>query len=339
MLETLVGLICLLGISNGAIPVNSKMKTFAFAIKNGHIVANEEQLVYSNINGPGVITEQSFVAGYNEDTIIRYYIDGDTKATIETNLLMLLGTGSTWSQSNLITPWGNKNIGHNAHNGGFYNTIRIPFQTSINITITNTFTSTFWFIIRGILNHQIIIGDLLLPKNTKLKLYKNENLIVNRFDYINVATINNISGLLYMTTFYGNSTDFTYLEACIRCKIDNDSEYQFLSSGTEDYFLSAYYFNNGTYTNQNAGLTWKQKPGQMSAYKYFEFDPILFTNSLELLWRNNENITGTSMDCPNKWPKYISNNINNQVNNNKIPQANSFVVVNTYAWVYEYELE
>ena len=44
-------------ISNG-ITLNRKMKSFANAIKNGHITANIETTVFYNNNGPGVVTEQ-----------------------------------------------------------------------------------------------------------------------------------------------------------------------------------------------------------------------------------------------------------------------------------------
>ena len=88
-------------------------------------------------------------------------------------------------------------------------------------------------------------------------------------------------------TFGGDSSDFTYLEGCFRAEID-DKPMQFLSSGTEDLFLSASYFNAGFFHDNHAGLTCRTGAGKMSAYKFFEEDPVLFSKSLKLSWRNGE---------------------------------------------------
>ena len=62
-------------------------------------------------------------------------------------------------------------------------------------------------------------------------------------------------GMLFLTTFSADSASFRYLEACWRLNIDNFNANKtvMLSSGTEDYFLSAFYFNVGTYHGDEAG--------------------------------------------------------------------------------------
>eukprot|EP01083_Nonionella_stella_P228807 810590_1 len=152
-------------------------------------------------------------------------------------LLIGHGIGFTYADANKDVPWATKRIGHNAANGALFNTYRIPFQKSINITILNQKTATFWYIVRGVLNYPVIIGDLLLPADTKLRLYKQENIILQPYDFITIANITGTAGLLFMTTFVANSSDYNYLEACVRMKIDGESNYQFLSSGTEDFFF------------------------------------------------------------------------------------------------------
>jgi hypothetical protein len=75
----------------------------------------------------------------------------------------------------------------------------------------------------------------------------------------------------------------------------------FLSSGAEDYFLSAFYFDEGLFKTPNSGLTYYDTLGTMSAYKMHERDPVLFNDGLILTFRNMENTTGCGeMDlCPN----------------------------------------
>ena len=97
------------------------------------------------------------------------------------------------------------------------------------------------------------------------------------------------------------SSELTFLEGCFRAFIDGSNKTMWLSSGTEDFFLSAYYFNAGTFQAPNSGLTYIDK-GRVSAYKFFENDPLLFSKSLDLWWRCSDlDITKDKHGCPNRW--------------------------------------
>ena len=120
----------------------------------------------------------------------------------------------------------------------------------------------------------MVVGDLLLPKTAKLKLYKNVNVLLKPLEFLTLASVSNVAGLISQVTIAANSTDYNYLEACLRVIVDG-GDTNFLSSGTEDFFLSAYYFNKGIYHMDNSGLTSKTGKGQMSAFKFFENDPLL----------------------------------------------------------------
>jgi hypothetical protein len=69
------------------------------------------------------------------------------------------------------------------------------------------------------------------------------------------------------------------------------------SSGTEDYFLSASYFDEGTFASSQAGLTWKNAvgSGDLSMYKTHTRDLVPFHGGMQYMWRNNEN----GQSCPN----------------------------------------
>eukprot|EP00486_Rosalina_sp_Unknown_P014199 CAMPEP_0201589568 /NCGR_PEP_ID=MMETSP0190_2-20130828/168252_1 /ASSEMBLY_ACC=CAM_ASM_000263 /TAXON_ID=37353 /ORGANISM="Rosalina sp." /LENGTH=121 /DNA_ID=CAMNT_0048044009 /DNA_START=180 /DNA_END=545 /DNA_ORIENTATION=- len=120
-------------------------------------------------------------------------------------------------------------------------------------------------------------------------------------------------------------------------KVDGEANYQFLSSGTEDYFLSAFYFDAGIYQDNDAGLTYKGNPGMISAYKFFEEDPIMFTKEFQLVWRNMERTTGSSDSCPTKFPSDVNTTTGQSDNGMKEPEV-APATVTTYAWVYEYTL-
>jgi len=263
------------------------------------------------------------------------YIDGEAAASIDFLLLKGHGIGFTYSSENNVANWGTKRIAQNAAQGGLFNTYRVPFGKSIKITCTPTPSSsgTFWYIVRGVENFPIVLGDLQLPTNTRLKLYKNENVTLTPLEFITLANVTGIAGAVLQVFMQASSSDFNYLEACYRVKIDGATDYMWLSSGTEDFYLSAYYFNRGLYHDDDAGCTYKANPGAMSAYKFFEMDPILFTNSLVLVTRCGET-QGDAQGCPNTYPPNNPKEDTKDFLNLKL--ANT--VVTTYVWVYEYTL-
>ena len=242
-------------------------------------------------------------------------------------------------------PWGKKRIGHLASGGGLYNTYRVPFQKSIKISFVPKGRGAFWFFVRGVENYPIIIGDIELPKDAKLKLYKLENVTMQPFEYALLASTKDKAGMLYQVTMATKSETFGALEACFRAVIDSGN-IQYLSSGTEDLFLSAYYYDQGIYHTSHAGLTYKEWPGTMSAYKFFEDDPVLFTKSFKLIWRSGERVDNecflakergckiengqTKCKSPNDTSEFAV--LDGRINSNHVE-----TVVSTYVWMYEWD--
>lgn len=235
----------------------------------------------------------------NEQTRIRIYIDDEQQASIDFMLLLGHGIGAAEGDEKQYIPWGTRRIAH-AADGGIYNTYRIPFGKSFKVTATHPAGGAFWYIIRGVENYPLVLGDLQLPATARLMLYKNENIVLTPLQFITLANLTSNAGALFQVTLAAVSTDYNYLEACFRTVIDGSTE-QFLSSGTEDFFLSAYYFNRGIFHLENSGLTSKTGKGTMSAYKFFENDPLLFTKSFSLVWRCGETRDGKD-GCPSDFP-------------------------------------
>ena len=242
-------------------------------------------------------------------------------------------------------PWGTHRMGHLAKNGALYNTIRIPFQKSIYVSLISTRHGHYWYNIRGVKNYPVIIGDLELPQNTRLKVYKKENITVMPFEYIFLASSFNTSGLLYLVTFSTKSKNFFHQEACFRAIVDNDENIQYLSSGTEDLFLSAYYYNAGIYHTDHAGLSYKDPAGGVTAYKFFEHDPVLFSNAFSLAWRCGEQADNKCFkihqkDCSRKYGK---NDCLTKDDYDAIQDFNDSnkkhtkpTTITSYIWIYEW---
>ena len=261
----------------------------------------------------------------SEDTTISIYIDNETLPSIQFLLYVGHGIGFVAKQP----PWNTKRISVDANNG-LYNTYQIPFSKSFRVTATDpNGRGSFWYIIRGVYNYPLIVGELELPNSARLRLYKNEKVNLRPYEFLNLVDIQDASGFLFQVTLAAESTDFQYLEACMRAYIDGNIT--FLSSGTEDFFLSAFYFNEGVYHSDNSGLTYIQGPGTISAYKFFETDPILFRKSFRLKWRCGEIVGTAPDDCPN----VDTSTLLTKDKPISSPGVDT-TIVTTYTWVYEW---
>lgn len=96
-----------------------------------------------------------------------------------------------------------------------------------------------------------------------------------------------------------------------------------LSTGTEDYFDSAWYFNAGEFHLPVAGFTHLETTGgiKWSAYRFHEMDPLIFNNGFKLVWRNGDTVDPSGIKCMMETGGGIVGT----------PTASN---VTSYAWVY-----
>lgn len=114
------------------------------------------------------------------------------------------------------------------------------------------------------------------------------------------------SGALVRVHLDAKSGNFAFLEACMRFFPDGagDDEPLFLSSGAEDYFLSASYFDEGLFKTAEAGLTYfNRTTNTLAAYKIHIEDPIVWSDGMRLRFRNCEETAGCGdmNHCPNQY--------------------------------------
>lgn len=131
---------------------------------------------------------------------------------------------------------------------------------------------------------------------------------------------------------------------------DQQTDPLFLSSGAEDYFLSAYYFNEGQFKTPNSGLTYYDKKGTLSAYKTHDRDPLFFNDGLKMVFRNSEDTTGCgdANHCPNQYcapganpvmAPPLSNTVVEDDTANTLQSPDVNADYNTLVWVYEWPAE
>jgi hypothetical protein len=257
-MTTLLALLLVLSGALAAVPLTSKQTVFGHAIKNGPIGCPRVELTTFEHNcttAPCVVTQIHVPSIYPQGSDpfdwqngrLRVYVDGATAASVDVSLLELAHVGHLGSVGNNPatdgSPFGNELFGKTARTGGVYSTMRIPFNASIRTSIqappSCTRSAIYWFIIRGIEGLPVTLGgELVLPDQARLATYRNVNVTTQPGDFIQVAGAPvGTAGALASVFFDAVSTDFAFLEACVRFwpRVDSGSPPTpvFLSSGTE----------------------------------------------------------------------------------------------------------
>jgi len=268
----------------------ASLKSFGASGKEQHVLENGQEAQLLQHAGRGCLTHMWFGGdwpGYGR-TRIRCYVDGERTPSIDMELFLGHGIGF----DDPAAPWGTARIGKTGHPSGIYNTYRIPFGKRIRVTAQLgegiDVNPPFWWIIRGVENLPVTIGDIRLPTDARLRLHKVQE---HRLKPLEMAELCSTScaGILYQVTLAVESRNLNFLEAVLRGYLDGSEEPLPLSSGTEDYFLGTYYFNRGMYHFPEAGLTHLDSgDNTFCAYRFHEEDPIVFQKSFRLVWRNGE---------------------------------------------------
>lgn len=118
--------------------------------------------------------------------ILRYYIDGETTASIQFTPSLAAGVG----YYNPTAPWGTKWFGKGAADGGWFLNFKIPFQKSVLVTVQHTSKTFggFYVIVRGVTNVPLSIGGVDIPNNARLNLFTT-NGTFQPLQWIPLATI------------------------------------------------------------------------------------------------------------------------------------------------------
>ena len=222
---------------------------------------------------------------------------------------------------NLKEPWGGSTsttmFGHSAQSGGgWHNRYKIPFSRSVRITvqlpldIPHNSSSKMFFIFRGLEGDRrpLSVGDIRLPPTVqwRLRLRKFQTRVKHSqpfqfVPFVNISSATNrpSSGGALLWSLFSIDPFGPAMEGCIRAYTDTTGPHSaypgvLLSTGTEDYYDSAYYFSHGhRVTTEDAGLShvsMRGGSGLASMYRFHHHDPLYFRGRLVLLWRNGEQL-------------------------------------------------
>jgi len=203
-------------------------------------------------------------------------------------------------------PWSNDWVGKGAHDGAWNWNIRVPFQKSVIVSFLHSSPNVsyggFYMIVRGAVNIPISVGEVSVPPTARLNLFKLNWVKFDPLAWVTVASVpRNTKGVFFMHTLAVSSGNMNFLEGCYHAYVGNEEfPGTVLSTGTEDYFDSAWYFNAGEFHLPNAGYTHMDSnaPGvNWSAYRFHERDPLPFTDGFSLVWRNGDATDSSGIKC------------------------------------------
>eukprot|EP01116_Phalansterium_solitarium_P006355 TRINITY_DN18652_c0_g1_i1.p1 TRINITY_DN18652_c0_g1~~TRINITY_DN18652_c0_g1_i1.p1 ORF type:complete len:434 (-),score=119.58 TRINITY_DN18652_c0_g1_i1:18-1319(-) len=262
-------------------------------------------------------------------TLVRYYIDDEPVASIQFFPPLACGVGFNDEHA----PWGTRWFGKGAADGAWFNNFRIPFQKSIKVTVQHMTGSYggFYMIVRGAPSLPIDVGGIAVPSTARLQLQTFEQ-TVPPLTWVPIVDVPTGSGVFWMHTLSVRSGNLNFLEGCYHqyAPYNKDFPGSLLSTGTEDYFDSAWYFNGGQFWLENAGFTHinTSAAGNMvtwSAYRFHEQDPLPFDSGFRLMWRNGDVVDRAGLKCNVE-------DTNGIIAGN--PTASDVIV---YAWVYTWD--
>jgi hypothetical protein len=221
---------------------SSALRTFGTGLSNGAITT-QEQFIFSWVLAPGDVGVMThfwitYTTATDPGTIIRYYIDGETEASIQFTPSLAAGVGFYDSQG----PWGTKWFGKGAADGAWFLNFRIPFQKTVLVTAQHQNSNqNFYMIVRGATNLPLSFGGVTVPQTARL----NQFVVSGTYQPLDWVTMANVSagtsGALFMHSLSVQSGNLNFLEACYHMyTAGQEFPGTLLSTGTEDYYDSAW---------------------------------------------------------------------------------------------------
>lgn len=267
-----------------------RASTFTSVGKQRRPFLKRAEAVLAEKSGSGYLDHMWFGGSFPhyQRLRLRVYVDSETVPSIDMELGLGVGVGF----EDGYAPWGTKFAGITGAPSGIYMNYRVPFSKNVRVTAELpagvSRDTVFWWIVKGIENVPLEVCGFQMPLHARLRLHKREDLQVQPLEEFALCDVTG-GGMVFMVTMAAESANFEFLEGQMRAYSAGNQVPEFLSSGTEDYFLGTYYFNRGLYHLRPAGLTHKnEEDHSFSAYRFHDLDPIIYSDGLRLTCRCGE---------------------------------------------------
>lgn len=297
-----------LAVSTLAAPAASTPpSSFACALSTYILNAHDpavEACTYTSASGDGgYLSFQWFTGTFGKEAgdgaemvLISVYIDGETTPlsyfpyelggtpSLTSYNLSLSAPKSTWSAG----LWGRNSA------TSWTNSFPIPFSKSVRITLRNTAAtgrSVIYYQGHGLDGVAPSFGKVALPPRARLVLQR-KALALPRLAYLNVSHFDSGRGLVAAIAIAFTAPNQNTLEGCFHWYPTASMAYpgQLHSTGTEDEFLSSYYFDLGPFQARTAGVHYKtaHPTTAIAMWRTYQDDPMLFADGGAFVWRNGD---------------------------------------------------
>ena len=151
-----------------------------------------------------------------------------------------------------------------------------------------------------------MLGGVQIPQTARMTLQQINSRTYQPLDWVTIASIDPAAqqhqGALFLHTLAVTSGNLNFLEGCYHAYSPAAAPFPgvIISTGTEDYFDSAFYFNGGQFHYENAGFTHfssNTTTVTLSAYRVHDADPIFFNEGFRFMWRNGDVVDNRGFKC------------------------------------------
>ena len=211
-------------------------------------------------------------------------MDGESQASLSYYPYELAGMPSPTAYNHSLkyvpTLWSAELWGRNSASS-WVNSLPIPFVSQLRITLQFTAPSghaTIYYQGHGLMGAALSFGKIDLPPVARLVIQRNR-LVLPRLQYLNVSDFKSGTGVVAAIAIAFTAPNQNTLEGCFHWCVppaspctrrhtrrrrysSSNTPYpgQLHSTGTEDEFLSSYYFDLGPFESRTAGLLYKSVP-------------------------------------------------------------------------------
>jgi hypothetical protein len=244
-------------------------------------IAPGATLTLADMKGPGVITHiWVTIAAEGEfplrNLILKMYWDNEPEPSVLTPIGDFFGVGFAEYQ-----PFTSQLVGMTS--GGYYSYIPMPFRKSAKLQVTNLtgkpVGAFYYHIDYYSLRHQLDRDVAYFHAQ-----WRRENPTTPGKDYTILEAKGKghyLGTVLSMQDLKPNLLWF--LEGDEHVYVDNEPKPSWTGTGTEDYFISGWYFNKGPFSSLYHGLTIKdESQSKICAYRFHILDTIPFKKSIKV---------------------------------------------------------
>lgn len=168
-------------------------------------------------------------------------------------------------------PWGSPLFSRNS-GSSFVNTIPIPFSSSLRITLTylGNGSAVLYYQAHGQYVQgspaYLPFGSAKVPLSARLVIQRNA-LTLPRLAYLPILNFTAGKGLVAAMAIAFTAPNLNTLEGCFNFYETAGTPFpgELHSTGTEDEFISSYYFDQGPYQGRNSGVYYKKDVAGMAA--------------------------------------------------------------------------